>query len=171
MFASSIVTGLIFLFDADNIETEKQNAQNMARSLCYQKGIIDVGCGSGALSMKLGYNGGVNFANDPLVVANVDKDTDINNAFPNFYQVDINSYPLPFDDLSFDVAFCSHVLEHIPNWEFAMSEMNRIADNIILVLPYPSSPSGHLSPVHVHHFTMVDMQNIINLFPKTLIYC
>jgi SAM-dependent methyltransferase len=33
---------------------------------------------------------------------------------------------LPFDDASFDVIFCNHVLEHIPNDTKAMQEMYRI---------------------------------------------
>lgn len=33
---------------------------------------------------------------------------------------------LPFDDSSFDIVICSHVLEHIPNDELALTELNRI---------------------------------------------
>lgn len=33
---------------------------------------------------------------------------------------------LPFDDNSFDVIFCNHVLEHIPDHQKAMSELYRV---------------------------------------------
>ena len=34
---------------------------------------------------------------------------------------------LPFDDASFDIVVCSQVLEHVPNWRSAVSEMARVA--------------------------------------------
>lgn len=42
--------------------------------------------------------------------------------------VDINASitDLPFDDGSFDIVICSHVLEHIPNDELALTELYRI---------------------------------------------
>ena len=33
---------------------------------------------------------------------------------------------LPFDDNSFDIIFCNHVLEHIPNDKKAMQELYRV---------------------------------------------
>jgi SAM-dependent methyltransferase len=33
---------------------------------------------------------------------------------------------LPFDDRSFDVVVCSQVLEHVPDWSTAISEMVRV---------------------------------------------
>jgi len=39
-------------------------------------------------------------------------------------QADIQS--LPFDDNSFDVIICSHILEHIPDDEKAVAELRRV---------------------------------------------
>ncbi len=45
---------------------------------------------------------------------------------------------LPFEDQSYDFVFASHVLEHIPNDEKAISEIRRIlTSNGIAILPVP----------------------------------
>lgn len=52
------------------------------------------------------------------------------------YNVDLQQ--LPFDDESYDFVFASHVLEHIPDDEKAISEIRRILrPNGIAVLPVP----------------------------------
>jgi predicted SAM-dependent methyltransferase len=40
--------------------------------------------------------------------------------------VNVDITELPFDSESFDVIICSHILEHIPNDESAISELHRI---------------------------------------------
>jgi ubiquinone/menaquinone biosynthesis C-methylase UbiE len=165
-----VVVGTIIIVDMAITQNEKYIAWDKTKTLSCEKGVINVGCGSGAAALILGDKTGINIANDPIVKANVDKHPDDTNVFPNFYQVDIGNERLPFTDSSFDVAFCSHVLEHIQNWEFAMQEMSRVADNIVIVLPNPLSYSGWLSMAHVHHFSSYDMDNIKTQFPKTEIY-
>lgn len=45
---------------------------------------------------------------------------------------------LPFEDQTYDFVFASHVLEHIPNDEKAISEIRRILKpNGIAILPVP----------------------------------
>jgi ubiquinone/menaquinone biosynthesis C-methylase UbiE len=150
-------------------ENGKAESWDKAKSICGPKGIINVGCGAGALSLRLGYRGGINRASDPEVKANIDKDPN-NNGFPNFYQIDVNSQPLPFGNKEFGLAYCSHVLEHLSNWQFTMNEMQRVADFTILVLPSPLSPSGWLSQAHEQHFSVKDMEKIVKHYPNTIIY-
>ncbi|WP_208022073.1 class I SAM-dependent methyltransferase [Pseudomaricurvus hydrocarbonicus] len=52
------------------------------------------------------------------------------------HKVDIQN--LPFDDNSYDFIFASHVLEHIPDDDKAISEINRVLKpNGIAFLPVP----------------------------------
>jgi SAM-dependent methyltransferase len=52
------------------------------------------------------------------------------------HKVDLQQ--LPFDDATYDFVFASHVLEHIPNDEKAISEIRRILKpNGIAILPVP----------------------------------
>lgn len=52
------------------------------------------------------------------------------------YQADLQN--LPFDDESFDIVFASHVLEHVPDDNKALSEIRRIlTKNGIAILPVP----------------------------------
>jgi SAM-dependent methyltransferase len=52
------------------------------------------------------------------------------------YNVDLQQ--LPFDDRSYDFVFASHVLEHIPDDEKAISEISRILrPDGIAILPVP----------------------------------
>ena len=53
----------------------------------------------------------------------------------NFIQLDINKDRLPFKDKEFDFVFSSHVMEHIKNVEFFISELERIAKKGYLELP------------------------------------
>jgi SAM-dependent methyltransferase len=58
----------------------------------------------------------------------------------NMHNVDhnVDLQDLPFEDKSYDFVFASHVLEHIPNDEKAISEIRRILKpNGIAILPVP----------------------------------
>lgn len=44
---------------------------------------------------------------------------------PNFVAADLTA--LPFEDASFDIVICSHVLEHVPDDAQAMAELYRVA--------------------------------------------
>ncbi|MBA7715661.1 hypothetical protein ES703_124714 [subsurface metagenome] len=106
-------------------------------------------------------------ARDPEVLANIDIDPD---GLPNFIQLDVESDPLPFPDKQFSVAYCSHVLEHLGNWEFALNEMIRVADYVVIVLPDPQYFSGWLDLEHKQHFSPDDIDAIIELYPNVVVY-
>jgi len=66
---------------------------------------------------------------------------------------------------------CSHVLEHLDNWEFALSEASRVADHVVIVLPHPLSPAGWLDPAHKQHFSREDMAVMERAFPNVKVLC
>lgn len=57
--------------------------------------------------------------------------------------VDINKDAIPYPDEHFDIVIASHVIEHLSNIDFALSEMNRVLKKggIILVAT-PTKPPG-----------------------------
>lgn len=46
----------------------------------------------------------------------------------------LNLEELPFENGSFDLVFCSHVLEHVINIEKAMAELSRVSDQSVKIL-------------------------------------
>lgn len=51
---------------------------------------------------------------------------------------DLNSFPYPFDDNTFDEIYCSHILEHLDNFNNTINEIYRIAKpNSILIVYAP----------------------------------
>lgn len=57
---------------------------------------------------------------------------------------DIETYPYPFEDSTFDNIHCSMVLEHVRNLPDVLNEMMRISKNgwvLEIIVPYFSSPN------------------------------
>jgi len=90
---------------------------------------------------------------------------------PHFIQLDVERETLPFADKQFGCTFASHVLEHLDNWQFALGEMVRVADYVVVVLPHPASFFGWLAPEHKQHFSRDDIQKIAELYPNMEVYC
>jgi len=168
--AGSIVLGLGVLFgfvatcatwDILHVVTTKEVAFEEAKRLSNGKGIINIGAGPNRTF------GAQVVARDPEVLSNIDIDPD---GLPNFIQLDVESDPLPFADKQFGVAYCSHVLEHMDNWEFALNEMVRVADYVVIVLPDPQYFSGWLDLEHKQHFSTDDIDAILQLYPNVVVY-
>lgn len=69
------------------------------------------------------------------------------------YKWNLNKFPYPFKNNSFDVVFCSHVLEHLQDPVKVLEEMYRIAKKEIIVLvPHYSSHACHNHITHVNYF-------------------
>ncbi|MDD5547026.1 MAG: methyltransferase domain-containing protein [Candidatus Omnitrophica bacterium] len=143
-----------------NFFATRSQALATARSLAIDKGMINLGAGCMRDQLTMGICG------LPEVVVNAD----INSGGPNSVVTDFESGSLPFTDGEFDVAFASHVLEHIVNWEQALDEWNRIADRVIVVLPHPLSIAGRLAREHVQHFSQADAAAIEAAWPKTKVF-
>lgn len=101
-------------WDILHVVTTKEAAFEEAKRLSGGKGIINIGAGPNRTF------GAQVVARDPEVVVNIDIEPD---GLPNFIQLDVEMEPLPFADKQFGVAYCSHVLEHLDNWEFALNDI------------------------------------------------
>lgn len=143
-----------------NFTIKKERALALARSLYIDKGIINLGAGCS----RTGFSEAV--CELPEVVFNVDLVGDCSKCIT----INLEETPLPFNDRQFDVAFASHVLEHLENWEQALNEWTRIADYVVIVLPNPLSISGWIHPAHKQHFSFSDMNYMRNYWPRVTIF-
>ena len=148
-------------WDILHVVTTKEVAFEEAKRLSNGKGLINIGAGPNRTF------GAQVVARDPEVLANIDIDPD---GLPNFIQLDVEREPLPFADKQFGVAYGSHVLEHLDNWQFCLDEMVRVADYVVIVLPDPQYFSGWLDLEHKQHFSPDDIGAIIELYPNVVVY-
>lgn len=126
------------------------------------KGIINIGSGAHRTQWAR------EVAENPNTLVNIDI---IFDSTPSFLQLDLESSPLPFSDKQFGCAFASHVLEHLDNWEFALAEMVRVADYIVLVLPSPIYGSGRFCSEHKQFFSTDDINAIAQQYPNVKVFC
>lgn len=147
--------------DLVHLTTTKFTAFEHAKQLSNGKGIINIGAGP-----HRSYQAQI-IAEQPETLANIDIAP---NGMPRFMQLDVERDLLPFADKQFGCAFASHVLEHLDNWQFALNEMVRVADHVVVVLPHPLYFSGWLWPEHRQHFSVDDIDEIVGLYPNVKVY-
>jgi len=83
--------------------------------------IVDIGCANGSI-----------FGKDFKSVTRVDIDN--HPKLENFYQA--NAEDLPFKDKEFDIAVMGEILEHVENPQKALNEAIRVANRVIITVPY-----------------------------------
>jgi SAM-dependent methyltransferase len=69
---------------------------------------------------------------------------------------DLNVFPYPFPDDTFDVVVCEHVLEHLNDVIRVMEELHRVARpraRVWIWVPHFSSYNFNTDPTHIHAFS------------------
>jgi len=132
-----------------------------AKRLSNGKGIINLGAGPHRT-----YQAQI-IAESPDVLANVDITLD---GLPNFLLLDIERESLPFAANQFGCAFASHVLEHMNDWKFALAEACRVANYVVVVLPDPRYFDGWLTPGHMQHFSIDEINEMVEAYPNVEVY-
>jgi SAM-dependent methyltransferase len=69
---------------------------------------------------------------------------------------DLNEYPYPLADDSFNAVVCEHVLEHLENVIGVMEELHRVTLNggrVYIRVPHYTSYNFNTDPTHVHSFS------------------
>jgi len=69
---------------------------------------------------------------------------------------DLNVFPWPFEDNSFDKAYCSHVLEHVNDLTATMFEIKRICRpgaSVLIRVPHFSCGVSYRDPTHKRLFS------------------
>jgi predicted SAM-dependent methyltransferase len=98
--------------------------------------VLDVGCGKNKIPGAIGI--------DKIVLPGVD------------VVHDLNSFPYPFDDCSFDEIHVTHVIEHLDSIIKAMEEIHRLARpnaKVVVVTPHYSDCSSWNDPTHKWHLS------------------
>ena len=100
--------------------------------------VLDAGCGEGFVS---GY---MHQRNSALRITGIDYSPEAvkfaRSRFGDVAEFQVGSLlNLPFPDETFDTVVCSEVLEHIDDYETAMSEIKRVACNYV-VITVPNEP-------------------------------
>lgn len=150
--------------------------------------ILDLGCGDGYWSekfKKLGYN--VSAVDGETVYPNINADY----QYKEMMLCDANK-KLPFPDSSFDVVWCSEVIEHLSNYKFTITEIMRVlkpGGRYILTTPnsffwlhyllkiFGLSNNDWQNEGHVNFFHIGDIKRIFSTaeifgyFPYTIIKC
>jgi ubiquinone/menaquinone biosynthesis C-methylase UbiE len=73
----------------------------------------------------------------------------VSDGHPSTYIIDVTDMTLLPDGM-FGAAFVSHVLEHIPAIERALSELERVCGNVFVAYPRPQTIIAWLHPDHRH---------------------
>jgi SAM-dependent methyltransferase len=103
--------------------------------------ILNIGCGG----VKIPNSVGVDF--DPKTCADV--------------LHDLEQFPWPFPDNSFDRVVCSHILEHLHNPRKALFEIHRMSRPgavIEIATPHYSSPDSWGDITHYMHFSLKTLE-------------
>lgn len=97
--------------------------------------ILDIGCGINKIPGAIGID------------SNPNSNADITH--------DLNSFPYPFGDNTFDKVYCIDVLEHVDDLIKVMEEIHRISKDgaeINIRVPHFSSTHAYGDPTHKHFF-------------------
>jgi SAM-dependent methyltransferase len=69
---------------------------------------------------------------------------------------DLNVFPYPFEDCTFDRVVCEHVIEHLREVISVMEELHRVCKprgRVYVTVPHFSSLNFNTDPTHVHAFS------------------
>ena len=98
--------------------------------------ILDLGCGNKKKAGSIGID------------INPDTNADVIH--------NLNTFPYPFEDSTFDEINADNVIEHLDNVIAVMEEIHRISTPgaiIIIKVPYFRSRYAFIDPTHKHYFT------------------
>jgi SAM-dependent methyltransferase len=131
--------------------------------------VLDFGCGRGAMLEELREHGieayGLEMRRDVI-------EQSISTELAARITLYDGKFPVPFPDNRFESVICSEVLEHIPDYQTAMSEIARISSaNLLLTVPNASAiPLGHrhgsvpwhlMEATHVNFFTQESLGELL----------
>jgi len=115
--------------------------------------VLDIGCGNGDISAYFALN------NEQYGVDVSDRRRDKNRTFE--FSI-VSSEALPFDDGFFDLVISHHVIEHVDDQKFHLSEIHRVLKSdgsAYLATPNRTSPfmKGHVGNDRVLRYRQVEL--------------
>jgi ubiquinone biosynthesis O-methyltransferase len=131
------IEGLLPIIWNEHYELER----NKIYDLCKGKNVLDVGCGTGFFTYQIAKEAesvtGIDIFKDNITFANC------NNRMNNVLFMTANAEKLPYKDDSFDIIFCSEVIEHIKNKGVAIKEFSRVLKHNGILLLVRTKPLEH----------------------------
>lgn len=110
--------------------------------------IIDIGCGNGFLLNRLiGIYPDYHFVGTDFH----DRSSESLNKKIEYKSINLEKV-LPFPDKSFDTVICTHVLEHILNFQQLMLELRRITSKKLIIVVPQERPYKYNFGMHIHFF-------------------
>ena len=110
--------------------------EELQTTMTDKRAMLDIGCGNRKRPGAVGID------------INPDTDADVVH--------DLNSFPYPFPDSSYDDIFMDNVLEHLDNVVGVMEEIHRISKPgglVKVIVPYFRARWAFIDPTHKHFFT------------------
>jgi len=106
--------------------------------------VLDVGCGRGYLLNQLRQ------AVPGARLSGVDLLDDVPGADFQYHQGAADS--LPFDDASFDVVICTHVIEHVKDPARVVEELTRVARKKVIIVTPRQRPFYYTLDEHINFY-------------------
>jgi ubiquinone/menaquinone biosynthesis C-methylase UbiE len=115
----------------------------------HHNSILDVGCGNGDL-LELFRAFGMEEVVGCDISSKAKKECSSKEIKFDIVDLDDKELRLPYNDSSFDVVVCTHVLEHLKYPLLVVKEMYRVAKDVVLFV-VPAGKS-YDSPDHIQHW-------------------
>ena len=115
--------------------------------------ILDLGCGRAKTPGAIGMD------------SNPNSDADVIH--------DLDVFPYPFLDESFDRVVCNGIIEHLDNVVHVMEELYRVCRSgatISITTPYFTSVDAFTDPTHKHYFSSRSFDYFTGNFPEYSFY-
>lgn len=108
--------------------------------------VLEVGCGRGWLSKQIS-------AKHETVATDISlRGSYVSLAHEGFAAVESDAANIPFADNSFPTVVCTHVLEHVTDFQRSISELRRVCSGrLVIVVPRQRAYKVTFSP-HLHFF-------------------
>ena len=139
----------------ENVDIRVTGLKILLNSLVFSPGtrLLEVGVGEGELALLL-QKKGCEIVGTNLFSTEWGYEDQVLKAAHNIEVLSASAESLPFEEGSFDVLFCSHVLEHCPNPGLVLSELFRVLkkEGTLLIAVPP-----HQDRVCVGHISMVSI--------------
>jgi len=113
--------------------------------------ILDVGCGNNKAP------GAVGIDSNPRTQADILNDLDV--------------YPSPLEDATFDHIICRHIVEHVRDLVRFMEELHRVARpgaTVEIVTPHFSNRYSYTDPTHLRHLSLFSFDYFVAADPPRL---
>lgn len=125
------------------------------------KTILEVGCGRVYLSNLLSDN-------YKVTASDIAIDKELIFKYPRLTFVEADAEKLPFKAMAFDTVVCTHTLEHVLNFEKAVSELRRVARKRIIIVVPKQRPYKYTFDLHINFFPYKETLLLaLNSNPKT----